>query len=221
MQRVLEPELMTEEEQARAYAEADYNEAHQSYVRLFAERFPQTPWEALALDIGCGPCDVTRRFAEAFPGWRFHGVDGSPAMLGEARRALAARPDLAARITLMEAVLPGVALLAGGYDVVLSTSLLHHLREPQVLWQSIRQWAAPGASIFVADLFRPDSDQIAEAMVARYIPNEPPVQQRDFYNSLRAAFTPDEVWEQLAPSHLDVLPVEIVSDRHLIVWGWV
>lgn len=219
MRRILEPELMEDQEQARAYAEADYDEAHQSYVRLFAERFPDVPDRAMALDLGCGPADVTRRFAREFPGWTFHGVDGSPAMLGEGRRLLAAPPDLADRITLIDGVLPGAALPCAQYDVALSTSLLHHLHDPAVLWRLIRQHASSGAPVFVSDLFRPGSTEAAWGLVERYIPNEPPVQKRDFFNSLCAAFTPDEVCEQLAQADLASLRVETVSDRHLIVWG--
>jgi ubiquinone/menaquinone biosynthesis C-methylase UbiE len=37
--------------------------------------------KALVLDLGCGPADVTIRFAKANPGYKFHGVDGSAAML--------------------------------------------------------------------------------------------------------------------------------------------
>lgn len=219
MQRVLEPELMTDEEQARAYAEADYNEAHQSYVRLFDARFPDAPAQALALDLGCGPADVTRRFARAWPGWTFHGLDGAPAMLREGRRALDALPELAARITLIEGVLPDAVPPAMRYDIVFSNSLLHHLHDPQGLWRLVRQYAAPGAPVFVTDLFRPDSADTARAFVSRYIPNEPPVQKRDFFNSLCAAFTPNEVREQLNEAGLGGLRVETVSDRHLIVWG--
>lgn len=219
MQRILEPELMTEERQARAYAGADFAEAHQAYARLFAERFPDAPTQATALDLGCGPADVTCRFARAYGGWTFHGVDGSAAMLAQGRRALAAQPDLAARVTLTEGVLPNTVLPAAWYDVVCSTSLLHHLHDPSVLWRAVRRCAAPGARVFVADLSRPDSEDAARSLVARYAAAEPDQLQRDFFHSLCAAFTPDEVWEQLVSNGLDALRVETVSDRHLIVWG--
>jgi hypothetical protein len=43
--------------------------------------------------------------------------------------------------------------------------------------------------------------------------------QRDFYNSLLAAFTPAEVRRQLAKSGLRELAVSVITDRHLIVCG--
>ena len=43
--------------------------------------------------------------------------------------------------------------------------------------------------------------------------------RRDFYNSLLAAFTPNEIQEQLADAELDYLGIKIISDRHLLIFG--
>jgi hypothetical protein len=45
------------------------------------------------------------------------------------------------------------------------------------------------------------------------------VLKRDFYNSLCAAFTPDEVRSQLSEASLDCLEVKTISDRHVVVSG--
>ncbi|HET9234400.1 MAG TPA: SAM-dependent methyltransferase, partial [Candidatus Eisenbacteria bacterium] len=58
MERIPEPELMTEDEQARAYAQADFEEAHSRFIALFRETFPEVS-EGTALDLGCGPGDIT------------------------------------------------------------------------------------------------------------------------------------------------------------------
>src|SRR2546425_10636040 len=121
MERVLEPELMTEAEQARAYADADFEEAHSRYPVLFRELFPNCPPTGHALDLGCGPGDVTIRFARALPDWSFDAVDGSPAMLAEARKRIAGR------INFIEGFIPGAPIPRDRYDLVLSSSLLHHL----------------------------------------------------------------------------------------------
>jgi len=84
MQREPEPELMEGSEQVRAYAEADFAEAHDLFVALLRARFPHAR-PRRALDLGCGPCDVTRRFARAYADCSITAVDGSGAMLAEAR----------------------------------------------------------------------------------------------------------------------------------------
>ncbi len=219
MQRVPEPELMRTEAQARAYARADFDAAHSAYPRLFAERFPEAPSSARVLDLGCGPCDVTARFARAYPGWRFDAVDGSAAMLRQARLVLARQPEAARRIRLLEGRIPGVRLPARAYDVILASSFLHHLHEPQDLWGMVRRYSQVGTLVFVADLRRPGSRARARALTRRYARGEPAVLQRDFFNSLLAAFTPAEVRAQLRAAGLTELEVEPIGNRHLIVFG--
>ena len=90
MERVAEPELMDDEAQAQAYAAADFAEPHDRFVSLLRETLPALAPRGCALDLGCGPADVTLRFARAFPGWRVDGIDGSAAMLNLGRAAVAA-----------------------------------------------------------------------------------------------------------------------------------
>lgn len=209
MKRVVEPELMTEAEQARAYAAADFEEAHRRYPLLFQELFPDCPATGHALDIGCGPGDVTRRFAALLPGWTFDAVDGSPAMLAQAPKS--------ERIRYIEGRIPGVTLPRTRYDLILSSSLLHHLHEPAVLWDAIRQHAA--GMVFVVDLRRPATRQAAEAIVVEQAAGETEILRRDFFNSLLAAFSIAEVREQLRAAGLTQLRARELGERHLVVWG--
>ena len=219
MQRVLEPELMNEDGQALAYAQADFESAHSAYPKLFAAEFAPLPGVATVLDLGCGPADVTMRFAKAFPNFRFHALDGSAAMLKYARQALHRHAEAASRIQLFEGLLPGALLPQEHYDIILSNSMLHHLHDPQVLWQTIRRFGRKGTLVFVSDLFRPDSRAAAEGLVKQYARKEPDILRRDFLNSLLAAFTPGEVQTQLRAAKLQSLKVKVTSDRHLIVVG--
>lgn len=219
MKRIVEPELMSAEEQAQAYAKADFTAAHSFYPKLFAEKFPRRPKRALVLDLGCGPCDVTIRFAHVNPGYTFHAVDGSAAMLRFARAAIKRQRGLARRIKLIEGFIPGAPIPRQSYDVILSSSFLHHLHEPHVLWQTVRQYAKRGTIVFVPDLRRPPTRAKAREFVRKYSGGEPEVLRRDFYNSLLAAFTPAEVRKQLKRAGLQMLKVEIISDRHLLVFG--
>jgi len=107
---------------------------------------------------------------------------------------------------------------AGG-DVILSNSLLHHLPNPLQFWARLKQLAKPGACILVMDLLRPDSPETAQALVEQYAANEDPILKRDFYNSLLAAFTEDEVAAQLAQMNLSRLLIDVPDDRHWVVGG--
>jgi ubiquinone/menaquinone biosynthesis C-methylase UbiE len=218
MQRTPEPDLMDDAAQALAYAQADFEAPHSRLIAMLRERFPELPERGAALDLGCGPADISLRFARAFPGWSVDGLDGSAPMLALGRDAIEAA-GLAARIRLVQAYLPDGDAPRQRYELILSNSLLHHLRDPLVLWRSARRWAAPGAALFVVDLLRPESPEAARQLVEQYVAGEPQVLRHDFHHSLHAAYRCDEVREQLRVTGLAHLDVEQVSDRHLAVSG--
>jgi hypothetical protein len=68
------------------------------------------------------------------------------------------------------------------------------------------------------DLGRPDSPVEAREIVERVAGNEHPLLKTDFYHSLCAAFTPEEVRAQLEVTALP-LTVRQVSDRHMTIEG--
>ena len=125
---------------ARAYAAADFEAAHSRYPELFQERFPDPGNTGCALDLGCGPCDVTIRFARLLAGWSFDAVEGSAAMLNQARKRLA-QENLEGRIRLVEGIVPAIQLPRDQYDLILATSLLHHLASPNTLWTTTRRYS--------------------------------------------------------------------------------
>ena len=210
MERVLEPELMDDEEQARAYAESDFSVPHDAFPNFS---------EGRVADLGCGNADPTIRLARAYPSARFVGFDGSGPMISLANIAVR-EAGLAGRILLATKILPNHGERHQSYDVVISNSLLHQLHDPKVLWQSILELAKPGAPIFVMDLTRPPTIETARGLVVSHThESDPEIMKVDFYNSLRAAFRPEEVRLQLDDLGLDGLHIEVVSDRHMIIWG--
>ncbi len=216
MDRILEPELMEEEEQGQAYAQADFSGPNIQFLHLFEEKFPGFSGNGRVLDLGCGPADILIRFARRYPDCQCVGIDGAEAMLAPGRRVIE-EENLAHRISLHCQCLP-LHDRKGSFQVILSNSLLHHLHRPNVLWQTISDCTVSGCAILVMDLFRPESKEAACNIVTTYAANEPKVLQTDFYNSLLAAFRVDEVRRQLQQSGL-ALHCEEVSDRHLAVWG--
>ncbi len=217
MERVLEPELMLEDEQARAYAEADFTTPHQMFVELF-KKFFGPELKGLVLDLGCGPADISVRFARAFPACRIHGVDGSPAML-KYGRARIAKEGLSSRIELFLAKIPEDDLPAPAYDGVIANSLLHHLPDPSVLWETIKKATRKDAPVLVMDLLRPENPEAARKIVEKYAAGEPEILKRDFYHSLLAGFTVEEVLAQLKTAGLYHFHIEVVTDRHFVVFG--
>jgi 2-polyprenyl-3-methyl-5-hydroxy-6-metoxy-1,4-benzoquinol methylase len=219
MQRIVEPELMVEPEQAEAYAAADFAVPHQRVIDRFRDAFPDWSGHGYVLDAGCGPGDIAMRFARAYPSCHVDGIDGAVAMLEVGHRLLEHQPGIRDRVTLHRACLPAEGPPREQYHAVISNSLLHHLHDPSVLWNAVVRHAAPGAPVFVIDLMRPDTPEDADRLTALHVAGEPAVLRRDFHASLFAAFTVDEVRAQLDAVGLTHLAVAAISDRHLQVHG--
>jgi len=216
MDRLLEPELMEDEAQVLAYAKADFEKENQGFIDRFREYFPDFT-QGHVLDLGCGPGDIPIRLARALPACRVTGIDASAPMIRWATQAVA-EAGLSDRITFhCERVqdLAGASLA----DAAISNSLLHHLPNPLQFWNKLRQLVKPGAPVLIMDLLRPASIEEAKAIVNRHSSNEPDILRRDFYNSLLAAFTEDEISAQLARMNLTRLLIDVIDDRHWVVGG--
>lgn len=217
MQRVLEPELMDDQEQALAYARADFAEENQGFVDLFRQYFPDMSSEGHVIDLGCGPADIPIRFIKAFPRCRVTGIDGSLAMVLLGEEAVCAA-GLAGQIALRCERIQSLTL-TGPADVGISNSFLHHLPNPLQFWFILKKLLKPGSPVLVMDLLRPESPEKARAIVDRYAASESSILRRDFYNSLLAAFTEDEVVTQLAEMNMTRLLLDVPDDRHWVVGG--
>lgn len=216
MLRVLEPELMEDAEQALAYARADFDRPHSDFIRRLKNVVRDRAFHGIALDLGCGPGDISRRFVKAFPSASLDAVDGSRVMIDLAENTANGKGH--PRLHYIHGKLPETSLPHDDYDIIFSNSLLHHLPDPQVLWQTVKQYSKPGTLIAIMDLLRPGKTYIAKTLVDMYAATEPEILRRDFYNSLLAAFTLDEIKSQLYEARLD-LSIEKVSDRHLFISG--
>ena len=215
MNRVLEPELMDDEAQSVAYAKADFSASNQMFVDGLARDFPDRL--GTIVDLGCGPGDIDIRLARAAAGATITAVDGSRPMIALAERAVRAA-GLERRIALLHGILPGLALADHSADAVISKDLLHHLPDPSVLWNEVVRLARRGGAVYVMDLVRPSTPDDAQRIVDAVAGHEDPILRQDFFNSLCAAFTVDELREQLRAAHLP-LDVAQISDRHMLIKG--
>ncbi len=215
MERIVEPEVMDDEEQAVAYALADFSSSNQTFVDGLLDE-PSFKLKNV-LDIGCGPADVPIRLARAKPSIRITAVDASGAMVRLAREAICAA-GLDREIQVIEGRIPGLRLPDADFDAILSKDLLHHLADPMVFWEEVKRLGRRGMAVYVMDLFRPKTEEDARSIVESVSGGEPEIVKRDFYHSLLAAFTPAEVEDQLRRAGL-ALAVDIISHRHLRIKG--
>lgn len=209
---------MTELEQATAYAAADFAAINQPVADWFSSHFAPLEPGARLLDIGCGTADLTIRLMHLYAGSTALGIDGSETMLSFGRE-LVDKAGLTARIDLQCRYFPDAALQNGGFDAVTANNLLHHLSDPIAFWRAVRCSAKRAAPLLVADLRRPADTAAVERLVEEFASRALPALKRDFRNSLHAAYTAEEVRQQLEEAGQRDLTVEEVGPLHLIARG--
>jgi ubiquinone/menaquinone biosynthesis C-methylase UbiE len=217
MLRTPEPEVMSCDCQVSAYAAADLSEINEPILVCFRQRFP---WFSVGrlIDLGSGAADVSIRFARAYPHLSVLAIDASEAMLRSARQSVSAA-GLADRITLAQHHLPDENLPRQAFDAAVANSVLHHMDDPLSLWQTIKLCAKPGAAVLVMDLHRPRDVESAQALVSRYGRDAESILQRDFLNSLCAAYSAEEIREQLNRAGLSTFQANTFGDLHVMAWG--
>jgi tRNA (cmo5U34)-methyltransferase len=99
------------------------------------------------LDLGAGTGLMTAHVADLFPRARFELLDGSEAMLGEARQTLGELLN-AVHVADLKSALP-----AGPFDAVVSALAIHHLEDPdkQDLYRRIVEVLRPGGMFVNAE----------------------------------------------------------------------
>ena len=216
MERVLEPEVMDDPEQVLAYAGADFEQENQGFVDQFFTLYPDLGNPHI-VDLGCGPGDIPIRVARRHATCRVTGIDASHPMITYAEQAVQ-KAGFQDRVQLLCQRFQDVNLSSPA-DAMISNSLVHHVPNPLQFWYSLKTFLKPGSPVLVMDLLRPESPEAAQTIVDEYAAGEPERLRKDFFHSLLAAFTEDEVAAQLAALNLSRLLVDVPDDRHWIVYG--
>ena len=134
--------MRSREWDARAYNQvnAPMNERGDDAVARLVLRGDET-----VLDAGCGTGRVTATLLERLPRGHAIALDGSTAMLAEARERFAGDP----RVSFVHADLGQPLPLAERVDAVVSTSTLHWVRDHDSLWRHLAAVLKPGGQLVV------------------------------------------------------------------------
>lgn len=168
-------------------------------------------------DLGCGPCTTYKDLAIIYPQAHITGIEASPLMLEKAVSYIDPSNTL-----LIQSTIPDFSLPYHKYDLVLSCLVLDGLTQPVDLWNTINQIAAPGADFVVFDLVRVENSAECEAIAQTLVPEATPQAKADFISGLQAAYTKEEVEQQLADVGLSaaVTIFEAVPDvKFLLIQG--
>ena len=218
MDRILEQEIMNNEQQVLAYANADFSDSNQQFCDLFLADYAGQINHIL--DLGCGPGDIDICLLRKNPALNITAVDASEPMVALARTASQAA-GYERQIKFIVGKVPGFNISQQKFDALISKDLLHHLPDPMLLWNEIvrlQKAANIKTLVFIMDLCRPDTVEQARKIVNDVAGAEQKILKDDFFRSLLAAFTADEIKEQLRRAALNLQVIKI-SERHLLIKG--
>lgn len=189
MKRQTEPELMDDYDQSLYFSEARRKYSEDAFVYFYKQHFGVT--SGTVVDLGCGPGKYLIRLCEEFPNINLIGYDASQPMIELANKNIE-QSNLLDRIEIRKSLFNDIE---GKFDCVISSGTLHHSHNPLEFWQSVKQIST--GKIFVMDLIRPEKEELVHAIVKHFANDEHPSFRNDFTNSLKAAFTKEEIEEQL------------------------
>ena len=197
MRRTIEPELMCSLQQVEAFQQGDKSYSIKAFLKQWEEHVSITTGSVI--DLGCGPAEYISALSRVHPNLAITGYDGSQPMIDLARQHVIDQP-----IQLFCCQFNDIRDSA---DVVVSTNTLHHQHDPDKFWKNVCRL---GRNVLVTDILRPESESQARLIIEQYAENESESFKQDFYNSLLAAFTEEEIKQQVSDYNLSV---EVVIGR--------
>jgi ubiquinone/menaquinone biosynthesis C-methylase UbiE len=210
MKRILEPEVMDTWEEAAEYDAMDFVEVNKAFAQKALEIGPE---KGLILDAGTGTARIPIFICQERLEWQIIGIDLSQNMLIIGNKNIK-EVGLEDRIKLELVDAKNLPYPDHNFDAVISNSIVHHLPDPLPFWQELKRVLKPGGGIFIRDLLRPENEEITEVFVNKYAADCNERQRGLFRDSLKAAFTVDEVTETIENVGLEKVTVYQSSDRH-------
>lgn len=205
MERIPEFKLMSDVDAIHEYHKMHKGQT-EGYVYLF-EQFCGIN-SGTVIDLGCGTSDYLIALKQRFSDLNISGYDGSKEMIEFSK------DNIKKHNCSIDLYCQQIEDITATSDVVTSNNTLHHFENPKNFWDTIARTAP---RVFVMDLVRPHTKEQAEHIIKVTCGNQSKLFQKDYYNSLLAAFTKDEIRKQIKPLGLDFVVLESPSGLCFIV----
>jgi len=213
MQRVTEPEVMDNPQEAIEYDAMDFLDVNTAFADRAIELGPR---QGLILDAGTGSARIPILICQRRPQWQIIGIDLAQSML-EVGQKNVEHSGLQHQIKLELVDAKQLPYPDAHFDMVVSNSLVHHLPNPLPFLLELKRVLKPKGAILLRDLIRPDSQESLDAIVERVAADCNAHQTQLFRDSLHAAFTLEEVNELVQQVGLEGVKVYQSSERHWTV----
>ena len=213
LQRVLEPEVMDTESEARDYDSMDHSAVNQCFVSDLLDRYASP---TNVLDLGTGTAQVPVVLCQRQTDCRVLATDLATHML-ELARYNVELASLTNRIQLGHVDAKQLPYDDASFPLVMSNSIVHHIPDPSVVLREAIRVTEPVGFLFFRDLLRPTDNDTLINLVETYAGREGEHAQQMFEDSLRAALSLNEIRKLVSSFGFPPSTVQPTSDRH---WTW-
>jgi cyclopropane fatty-acyl-phospholipid synthase-like methyltransferase len=206
----MEPELMLDTNSVSAFYEGKKDYGIKGFLELYKEYVNIST--GTIIDLGSGTGEYLIALEKQYPGLKITGYDGSEHMVRIAQSLLEKNES---NINIHHKNFNDIEEIA---DCVISTNTLHHIHDYKSFWKIVKKISN---TCFIFDFLRPENTYQAESIVNFYARNESELFKKDYYNSLLAAFSLEEVKEQIEKTSLKF---KVIHGKHphaqsFIVYG--
>jgi ubiquinone/menaquinone biosynthesis C-methylase UbiE len=218
--RVLEPEAMDTPEEVLEYDLMDHSEVNARFVDDFVSHHGPCRGGEI-LDVGTGTARIPIGLARADAKARIVALDLAPSMLQRAAVNIA-EAGLSDRLRCLCGDVKSLEAVLGSaeFEGVISNTIVHHIPDPVPALAAMKERVAPGGTLMVRDLARPDSTEEVARLVELYAGHESPKARGLFEASLNAALTLEEIRGLVQRMGIPWTCVAMTSDRHwTILWN--
>lgn len=213
LERVPEVEVMDTQQEAMDYDAMDHSEANMHFV---ADLLAVGGGNGDILDLGTGTAQIPILLCEQEVECRIMAADLSINMLEIARLNI----EIAGLIEQIQLAHMDAKQLPSPddyFNAVVCNGMLHHIPDPSVVLGEAVRVTKPAGLLFIRDLMRPSDEDQLRQLVHAYAGQTNDHQQQMFEDSLRAAFSLDEMGALVSQLGFAPDTVQATSDRH---WTW-
>ena len=203
---------MESNEQALSYATADFSLANNIFLSNFFESASINN-QTKILDVGCGDGEIPIKIYQKMK-CQLTAIDGSENMLKQF--ILKKEKNNINTIKTYKKLINQKLFPERFFDIIINNSVLHHISDVPLFWKTLIRLIASNGKIYLMDLVRPKTNLELKSKLIKYGGTDP-ILLKDFENSLRAAYTVNEVKEQLTAFKEISFDIKSVSDRHFFV----
>lgn len=207
MERVLEKCIMVDYDQCVEYLQAERT----PLLRFILDLLPDLNQKRI-VDFCSGPGQLADIILESYNIKKIDLVDASSSMHNLAKQRIGFHNKVRCINRYVEEI-------NEVYDVIICINSAHHFTSLEALLKSIHKCSNSNTKILFLDLHRPFSLKDVEKVIQSCYPSidKSSLFYKDFYNSLRASFSVEEV-DKVITKYGYSLKLEKIPDTDLEVW---